>query len=142
MSMKKSSEYRISVFERKEILEIILTGQFTESAAGKMTNEVMNTIIAKGFRNILVDIRELKGRLNIESVYWLVRRPLPEGPKINIVLLDSPDNSDFIAYFEIIAVDAGLPVKCFTDIADARNWLTRPKLNFGYYDRFICNPGY
>lgn len=123
--MKRNPEFRISAFAGKEILEIILTGQFIENTVEILTNEIKKIIIAKGMRNVLVDIREMKGRLNIESAYWHVRRPLPDGPKINIVFLDSPDNSDFISFFEIIAVDAGLPVKCFTNIAEARHWFKR-----------------
>lgn len=121
--MGKKSGHNISAFVNKGILEITMTGELIESNVERLQNEVAAIIKAKGVAILLVDIRDLDGRFMLESAYWQVRRPLPDGPKVNIAVLDYPDNSDFISSFESLAIDAGLPIKCFTDIDAARDWL-------------------
>ena len=54
--MAKNAEYQISSSVNDGILEIILTGEVTESTVEKWSNEVIAIIKAKGVANVLQDL--------------------------------------------------------------------------------------
>jgi len=121
--MEKKEKYQISSSVDDEIIEIILTGEFIESAVEELQNKVADIIEAKGSTNVLVDIRTFNGRASIIETYISVRRPLPTILEVNVAVVDRPENAAVISYLETTASNAGRSLKCFTDIDKARTWL-------------------
>ena len=74
--MEKKEKYQISSSVDDEIIEIVLTGEFIESAVEELQNKVSDIIEAKGSTNVLVDIRTFNGRACIIETDISVRRPL------------------------------------------------------------------
>ena len=120
--MGKKSEYQISSSVNEGILEIIFTGEVTKSTVEKLAIEGAVIIIENGLKNVLVDIRALKGRLGIMDTYSFVRSP-SEKPRVNCAVADLPENAEYIKFLETTALNAGLSLNCFTDIDAARAWL-------------------
>jgi len=121
--MEKKEKYQISSSVDDEIIEIILTGEFIESAVEELQNKVADIIEAKGSTNVLVDIRTFNGRASIIETYISVRRPLPIRQKVNAAVVDLPENAEIMSFLETTALNAGWSLKCFTDIDAARAWL-------------------
>jgi hypothetical protein len=121
--MEKKGKYQISSSVDDEIIEIVLTGEFIESAVEELQNKVGDIIEAKGAKNVLLDIRAFNGRASIIETYISVRRPLPTITKVNVAVVDRPENAAVISFLETTAQNAGRSLKCFTDIDTARAWL-------------------
>lgn len=121
--MKKKAEYQISLSVNEEIYEIILTGELTASNIEKLENEVTAFIKANGAKNLLVDAHALKSRFNYAEAYYLARNHPPEFYRINIAIVDRPENFEFRSFQEWTSINAGLRWKWFADIDSAREWL-------------------
>ena len=118
--MEKKAEYQISSSGHEDIHEIILTGELTASNSEKLRNEVTAIITANGVKNLLVDAHALKSRFNYAEAYYLARNLPPEFYRINIAIVDLPENFEFRSFQEWISINAGLTWKWFTDIDSAR----------------------
>lgn len=121
--MEKKAEYQISSSVNEGILEIIETGEVTESEVEKLTNEVIAIIKANVVMNVLVDVRAIKGRFGYVEAYIRVRNYPLDISRANIAIVNLPENTDYEKYQEATALNAGLSWKCFTDIDAARAWL-------------------
>ncbi len=121
--MEQKAEYQISSSMKEGILEIILTGEESQSTFEKMKIEIDNIIIKSIVKNILIDCRALKGRLGITKTYERVRSHPPDVYKVNIALVDLPEHADYQNFHETTALNAGMRFKWFTDADDARTWL-------------------
>ncbi len=121
--MEKNAEYQISTSVKDGILEIILTGEESQSTFEKMKIEIDNIIIKSIVKNILIDCRALRGRLGITKTYERVRSHPSEVYKVNIALVDLPEHADYQNFHETTALNAGMRFKWFTDVDDARTWL-------------------
>lgn len=125
--MKKKAEYQLSSFVNEEIHEIILAGELIASNIEKLENEVTAVIKANGAKNLLVDAHALKSRFNYAEAYYLARNHPPEFYRINIAIVDLPENFEFRSFQEWTSINAGLTWKWFTDIDSAREWLKNHK---------------
>jgi hypothetical protein len=121
--MKKKADYKISSSENEDIHEIILTGELTTSNVEKLENEVTAIIQANGVKNLLLDVHTLKYRFDYAEAYYRARNHPPEFYRINIAIVDLPENFEFRSFQEWISINAGLGWKWFTDTDSARDWL-------------------
>lgn len=120
--MVKEAQYKISASVNDKILEVVLTGEVTKDAVEKLAIETAAIVIEDGSKNILVDVRSLKGRLGVFDTYAFVRNPY-EKPKVNCAVVDLPENLEYIKFLETTSINAGLLLRTFTDIDAARAWL-------------------
>jgi hypothetical protein len=67
--MEKNTDYQISSSVNDGSLEIIITGKLTKGEHDKMSKEVMALIDASSAKNMLLDVRNLMGRLSISETY-------------------------------------------------------------------------
>lgn len=121
--MKNKAEYQISSSVNDTILEIILTGEILKSAYDTMINKISDVVKENGLKNLLVDIRDLKGRLGIIETYKSVRSYPPHMYTIHFAVVDIPENAGFQSFQETIALYAGLQFKWFTEMDTAKTWL-------------------
>jgi len=122
--MKKRETYNFSKNISDDILEITVTGDNTlPDTHAMMIKEIIDIDKSTNLRKQLVDIRELKGRFGITNIYNLVRDYPPERPRMMIALVDIPEYAETASFHETTAYNAGLTLKWFTDINEARAWL-------------------
>ena len=88
-----------------------------------MANEVISIILENGVENVLTDIRLLKGRLSYFEAYERVRNYPKDRAKVNVAIVDLPENAEHGKFLETTALNAGLSLKWFTDIDAAKDWL-------------------
>lgn len=127
--MKKKAEYQILTSMSGDIHEIILAGELTAKNIEKLENEVTAIIKSNQVKNLLVDARTLKSRLNNAEVYYRARNHPPEFYRINIAILDLPENFEFRSFQEWTSINAGLRWKWFTDSDSAKEWLNNKYIN-------------
>lgn len=120
--MVKEAEYGISASANDGIFEIVLTGKATKNNVEKLAIETAALVIEDGAKTILVDVRALQGRLGVLETYAIVRNPY-EKPKVKCAVVDLPENMEYIMFLETTSLNAGLLLKCFTDMDTARAWL-------------------
>ncbi|MBN1470668.1 MAG: hypothetical protein JW925_02740 [Syntrophaceae bacterium] len=120
--MGNSVEYQITTSVNDGILEVILTGEVTKGTVEKLAIETAAIVIENGSKNILVDIRTLKGRLGVFETYAIVRNPY-DKPKVNCAVVDLPENVESIRFLETTSLNAGLLLKTFIDMDAAKAWL-------------------
>ena len=62
------------------ILGIVLTGELTNDSIEKIKNEVFDIEKSMNTKNVLIDIRKLKGRIGFTEAYSFVRN-FPAGKR-------------------------------------------------------------
>ena len=122
--MINKAEYQISSSVNDTILEIILTGEILESQINTMLKKFNAMVLASGVNYILMDVCAIKRRYGYAGAYERVRSHPPEFyRKIKVAIVDLPENSDYRNFHETTARNAGINLKWFTDIDNARTWL-------------------
>ena len=122
--MKKKTEHQISSSVNDGILEIVVTGELAENARDNMLlNEVISITKAKSLKNVLVDIRALKGRSGILETYERVRHYPPHMHDLHFAILDIMENADFQSFHKTTAANADMSLEWFSNINAARAWL-------------------
>ncbi len=122
--MEKKAEYQISSSIHQDILEIVLTGEETAGGSEQMKSDIDGIILKENIKNVIVDVRALKGRLSVIDTYQRVRTYDPDIRKFHLALVDLPENEEYQRFHETTAINAGLRFKYFTDIDKAKAWLT------------------
>jgi|SRR5664280_2323360 len=121
--MEKKAEYQISASVNEGLLEIVLIGEVAESAVKNLANEMITIIKGNGIKNVLMDVRAIKGRFGLTKAFNSVRSYPPDILRVNSAVVDLPENADYQSFQETTSINAGLSYKWFTDIDAARTWL-------------------
>jgi hypothetical protein len=121
--MEEKPGYHLSTFVNEGVTEIVISGEVAENAVEKLQNEVFAIMKSTAARNVVVDVRAIKGRFGFFEAYFRVRNYPPDRPIVNTAVVDLPENQEFESFHETTARNAGLSLKCFTDIQAALDWL-------------------
>ncbi len=122
--MKERSCYNITASVNSDILEIVAIGDITEPDTRKiMMQEIIDVEKSTNVKMQLLDMRKLKGRLEIIEIYNFVRDYPPDRPRMKVALVDIPEYAQTASFHETTAVNAGLLCKWFSEIDEARGWL-------------------
>jgi hypothetical protein len=121
--MEEKPGYHLSTFVNEGVTEIVISGEVSENAVEKLQNEVFAIMKSTAARNVVVDVRAIKGRFGFFEAYFRVRNYPPDRPIVNTAVVDLPENQEFESFHETTARNAGLSLKCFTDIQAALDWL-------------------
>lgn len=121
--MEKKTECPISSSVNEEILEIILTDTKAGPTFEKMKKEIEYVILTSIVKNVLIDYRTMKGRPGLAETYEIVRSYHSDIYKTKLAIVDLIENEEYQKFHETTSRNAGLSLKCFTDIDEARAWL-------------------
>ncbi|MFA5323009.1 MAG: hypothetical protein WC373_10085 [Smithella sp.] len=121
--MGENTKYKISTSEKEGILEIVIKGEITKDSIGKLQNEVIEIGKEMKARNVLVDVRKLKGRFGYTEAYFRVRKYPSCMQRVNTAFVDLAKNADYQNFHENTSVNAGLSFKWFSNVDDAGAWL-------------------
>jgi len=121
--MDEKTGYRLSTSVQEGITEITISGEVAENAVEKLQNDVLAILKSSRARNVVIDVREIKGRFGPIEAYFRVRSYPVERPIVNTAIVDLPENADFQTFHETTGRNAGLSMKWFTNLNDARTWL-------------------
>jgi hypothetical protein len=121
--MENERKFQYSMSMKEGITEIAITGEVTYLDVENITNEMRNDAWKLNTRYALIDLRGLKGRFGIAATYFRVRSYPRDRPRIHTAIVDLAENKDYQSFHENTAFNAGLSLRWFTDIDEARAWL-------------------
>ena len=104
--MAKKAEYQISTSVNNGILEITLTGEVKESDVKNLQDQVIAIETETQSKNVLMDVRSIKGCFGYTETFHRVRSYPPEKLKTNVAVVDKPENSDYENFQEVTAKNA------------------------------------
>jgi hypothetical protein len=125
--MEKEIEYQISSSVNEGILEIILAGEVTGDTLKELRSEILALIKGNGVKNVLLDVRNIKGSMGYGQMYARVREYPLDLHTINIAFIDTSEKMDNESFYEVTGRNIGLNWKWFTETGAARDWLESKK---------------
>ena len=115
--------YGIDCSWKDDILRIVITGHTTVRNAGAIAQEVITLAAAQRATRLLIDARNLQGRLGITDTYFHVRDYPAEMPRTRTAVVDLAENEPYWSFHETAAANIGFALRYFVDVDAAGAWL-------------------
>jgi hypothetical protein len=126
--MNDMPEYQLSASVQDGITVVIVTGKAEESSIRETARRVMEMVMEKNIQEMLIDVRAFQGRRSATDTYFRVRSYPRSFVSPRLAFVDTDENAEYQAFHELTARNAGLPVRCFTDIDVAWAWLKSKRI--------------
>jgi hypothetical protein len=118
-------EYNLTIDQKPTYLHVVVTGENTRENVEQYLQEVMNECLARGCYRILIE-EHLEGpRLDTLDVFEIVTQHSSRSAGIirAVAYVDPNMAEELMRFAETVAVNRGLPVAAFSDVAEAEKWL-------------------
>ena len=119
--------YKLSFESKGDVIWVRANGTRSFKAVLALSMDVMAACERKGTSKVLIDVRELEGRLSTAESYSI---PVHHFPKIReqghitkAAIVDRLENESTSRFFEDVAVNRGFLLRLFTDTRLANEWL-------------------
>jgi hypothetical protein len=120
--MEAAMAWRIETDLLSDCLVIRIIGNADAQVAGEIIGGVFREIAASQRSRLIVDIREVDGRLSILETFNLVSS-YPSMRGLRAAIVDWPENSQWFEFYETVSVNRGYYNRVFTDMEKAKEWL-------------------
>lgn len=117
-------DYRIEQTQTDEILRIRLFGVSNESNANSIAQDILAIVDNNDATRLLVDVRNLKGRLSPTDTYWHVQKYPRYTAHVRVAVVDVEQNRAFDALHETMSNNRGFNMRYFYDPTEAEQWLS------------------
>ena len=118
--------YTLSNETKGDHLFVRASGVRTRATVTAMTMEIFDAAFANRLSKVLIDVRELKGRLGIVDSYLLVTEVFDKlrGKGVRKAAIVDEQVSSLRGWFlETVAHNRSFDIRVFTDQEEAREWL-------------------
>ena len=119
--------YDLSIRKTRDVLQVHVTGKRTLETVSAMAREILEACLREGKPKVLVDVRELAGRLPEEDAYTMAAWRFPELGRRRVLsaaaIVDMAEYEDQFRYFENVARNRGFNLHIFGDVDSAMKWL-------------------
>ena len=119
--------YELTIKKKEEILWVKATGTRSLETVLAMSNDILTACVEHNTKKILVDVRQLEGRLRSIDSYELFSRHAPKIRDLNIItrnaIVDLEEFGSSYNFLETVAVNRGFNSRVFTDLDEAVKWL-------------------
>jgi ribosome-interacting GTPase 1 len=119
--------YKLEIKREKDFLSAIVTGIRTSESIKNATREICENCIKNKYTKALVDVRDFKEHISTMNSFDLASVELPDIIRRSIKKVAILDLEEFEVdkkFFESVARYWGHNVRIFTDINDAKQWLS------------------
>ncbi|HEV2431230.1 MAG TPA: hypothetical protein VGT43_06935 [Burkholderiales bacterium] len=120
--------YKLTLHQKPAYLHAIVTGENTrENVAGYLAG-IWRECMARGCRRVLVEERLQGARLGTSDVFAIVMEEASRAVGVfeAIGYVDTNAGGDMMKFAENVALNRGVPVRLFGNVADAEKWLENP----------------
>ncbi len=114
--------YTITVEAVHDILELAISGQATRENAQEIA-QAFADVASRYDKPVLVDVRDVEGRLGVTDTYYHVRNHPHRRYKWKTAVIELPENASYYTFHEVTAMNAGLSLRYFHTHEEARAWL-------------------
>jgi hypothetical protein len=122
----QEEHYTLAIEARDIYLYVRSSGVRTRATVTAMTMEIFDAALGKGLSKVLIDVRELEGRLRVLDRYFIVtdvfQRLRGQGVQ-KAAIVDEQASPLHRWFLEAVAVNRGFNLRVFADKQDALEWL-------------------
>lgn len=131
--MSNIKKYQIKTSGNDGILEVAITGKAAGSDFEILHNELSALVQEKNAKKAIFDFRGLEQRIEPGEIYRFARTQPSVIYEIQVTIVDLPEN----AHYATALKNAGLAWEWFTDMNEARDFLSRKQQtnNINLYDK-------
>jgi hypothetical protein len=119
--------YELQIRIEEHYLYVCASGARTRSNVSSMAEAILDACSQNHVKRVLVDVRELTGRLSVFESYSIPVKVFPRlrkrGVLTKAVIVDSGERSDRSRFFESLARKLGFNIRIFEDVDRAIEWL-------------------
>ena len=117
--------YRLSLHSHPKYLHASVTGTHTPENVARFLREVHEACMAQGLGCVLVEVNFTGPSLATGSIYDVVSRQAPQAKVLRrVAYVDAtPRQHEKKKFAETVALNRGVNVRLFTEVAEARRWL-------------------
>jgi hypothetical protein len=119
--------YSIKSKNENDCLILTVSGDRTPENIIKIVQDFIQITIKQNRSKVLIDVRELIGRLTIYQSYNLIvnliKRFRGQSPVNKLAILDQEVNRSRYRFFETVARNRGINLKAFFQFSKAMEWL-------------------
>jgi len=117
--------YNLTITQKSTYLHATVTGSNTEEDVSDYLEEIRRECIVRGYSRILIEERLEGLRLGTVEVFRLASEGADHslGQFQTIAYVDVNAKGDLMRFAETVAVNRGLPVRVFSSVSDAEEWL-------------------
>lgn len=114
--------WQIDTDPRPGCLMVRISGDADARVAGEIVAGVFREMAAHKCSRLLIDVRDVKGRMSIWETFSLVSgHPPMQG--VRAAILDRLENREWYEFYETVSVNRGYHNRVFTDFDEAVAWL-------------------
>ncbi len=121
--MNNTPEYQLTASVQDGITVVVITGEANEANIQESRRRVTAIILEGNVKELLIDVRGFKGQRSYVDTYSRVRSYPRDLIQPRVAFVDSEQNAAYRTFHETTARNAGVPLKCFTDVEEAMAWL-------------------
>jgi hypothetical protein len=118
--------YQLSVDKRPAYLHAKVVGKRTPENALRYLQEVYSVCVNNNYTAVLLDMNFRGPSLSTTEIFDVVLQRVPDALRLRkIAYVEGvPDDPAMPAFAETVAVNRGVNVRRFQNVADAANWLS------------------
>jgi hypothetical protein len=120
-----SPSYQLTLEERRSHLHARVIGERTAGNARRFLEETYSACVANGYSNVLLEIHLCGSSLDHATIGRVIGDYAANGAKLRKIAYVQPQAADpavpYVA--ERAAIDSGMNVRVFRDVAAAERWL-------------------
>jgi hypothetical protein len=121
-------DYHLTIIERDSYVQATVTGTNTPENMLRYMKEAYEACRARGKSAVLLEMNLAGESLDVTSIFRVVEERSADGAKLRKIAYVAPivGKDPARAHFaETVAVNRGVNVKVFRDIAEAQSWLAK-----------------
>ena len=120
-------DYKLRFIQNPSYLHVIVTGKNSKQNVAQYLQDVLHECTARKYRKVLIEERLEGPRLKAFPIFEIVNEGSEEarGYFDTIAYVDVYAEGDLMQFAETVAVNRGLPVTLFANVADAEKWLNK-----------------
>jgi hypothetical protein len=116
--------YQLTIEERPDYVYAKATGERTPANALRFLEEAYAACVKSGRSDLLLDMQFTGPSLNTTSIYQVISQRVPDGRNLRkIAYVDTDVDPGMPVFAETVAVNRGVNVRLFPNLAAAENWL-------------------
>ena len=117
--------YELTLNQKTTFLHVVVTGRNSRGNVTRYLEEVRTECVARGCVRVLIEERLEGPRLEAMDVFEIAANGSSGASAVlrAIAYVDVNAGGEMMKFAETVAVNRGVPVRLFSTVADAEQWL-------------------
>jgi hypothetical protein len=117
--------YKLTIADKPAYLHAIVTGENTKENTARYIDELIRECLHRGYSRVLIEERLVGPPIRAAEVIEIAEQEsgLARGCFTAIAFVDLNLESRSLEFIENVAVNRGLPMKVFSSVPEAEEWL-------------------